>query len=265
MNGFIKIEIDYYIFLYQKSCRRSGIVFGLFVIIYGVLFLLDEIGLVILKWLFYWEMILIVIGLIIFIKYKFCKMFGYVLIVIGMVFLLKEWYLYMINIYVVWLMVFIVIGVGIVVKLLCKFCQCCVDFDLKVFKRSWCFWQGIQLWDEVLQDDFVDVVFFFVGLKCSVVFKNFCGVDIVIFFGGCELNLSQVDFENEIIMDIINIFGGIEIIVFFNWVIKFEIVIIVGLVEDKRFVELMDFDLGKIVILWGICVFGGIEINSFVK
>lgn len=250
---------------HQKSRRRSGIAFGLIVITYGVLFLLRAMNVYVASWLFQWEVILIAVGIVSLVKHKFRKVFGYALILIASLFLLNDWYPDMINMKVVWPLIFIILGLCIITKSLRKPKHRFKEFGHDFHRKTRRYKQGIHSWDEVSKNDFVDAVSFFSGLKRSVISKNFRGADIVTFFGGCELNLSQADFEGEIIMDITNIFGGTELTVPPNWVIKSEIMTIAGSVEDKRPVEMMDFESGKVVILRGTCAFGGIDINSFAK
>ncbi|TDO24410.1 LiaF transmembrane domain-containing protein [Pedobacter duraquae] len=111
--------------------------------------------------------------------------------------------------------------------------------------------------------DIVDTVNIFSGSHQHVFSKNFKGGEVVSVFGGCELNLTQADFEGTIILDVVAIFGGVKMLVPSGWQVKSEITALFGGVDDKRKMQTGDAEPAKIVILQGTAVFGGIEIKSF--
>ena len=111
--------------------------------------------------------------------------------------------------------------------------------------------------------DIVDTVNIFSGSHQHVFSKNFKGGDVASVFGGCELNLTQADFEGTVVVDVIAVFGGVKIIVPAGWQIKSEITALFGGVDDKRKLLPGDTEPVKILILQGTAIFGGIEIKSF--
>ena len=111
--------------------------------------------------------------------------------------------------------------------------------------------------------DFIDITAVFGGVKKNVISKTFKGGDIVTFMGGSEINMSQADFTGKIKIDTTNIFGGTKLIVPPTWDVQSDITAIFGGVEDKRQMTGVNADPGKILILDGTCLFGGIEIRSF--
>lgn len=111
--------------------------------------------------------------------------------------------------------------------------------------------------------DFLDVTAVFGGVKKNIVSKRFSGGDIVSFMGGSEIDMSQADFNGRVTIDATNIFGGTKLIVPTNWDVQSDITAIFGGVDDKRQLNGIAPDPGKLLILDGTCLFGGIEIRSF--
>jgi predicted membrane protein len=273
-NDDINAEFEHKFLSWQKSNKRSKIATGLLVITFGVLFLLKELGYHIPEWVFRWEMILISVGIIVIIRSKFRSLPGYLMILIGKLFLLHQWYPDAINMRIIWPILIIIAGLGIIFKSRRK--RHCRDHRFhgrhKRFNRE--HWKNYQCGeetpgfmpnlDDISQDDFIDAVSIFGGVHKNVVSKQFRGADIVTMFGGNELNLSQADFTDKVIMDVTNIFGGTTLVVPNNWQIKSEMVVLFGDIQDKRIVHTpQPGEIEKVVILKGTCLFGGIEINSF--
>jgi hypothetical protein len=115
------------------------------------------------------------------------------------------------------------------------------------------------------QDDSLDSVTIFGGIKKNIFSKNFRGGEIVTIFGGTELNFTQADMPNRIELEITQIFGGAKLIVPPHWKIQSEdIVSIFGGIEDKRPpMPNTNYDQNKVLILKGTNIFGGIDIKSF--
>jgi hypothetical protein len=112
-------------------------------------------------------------------------------------------------------------------------------------------------------ENWLDVVTIFGNAKKLVYSKNFKGGDIVSIFGGAEINLTNTDFNGNIVIELVQIFGGTKLIVPPHWQIRSESVVAVfGGIEDKRPVQ-TNYDEDKVVILNGTTLFGGIEIKSF--
>lgn len=263
----IRTEIEHEILKAQKGHRRGKIASGLAIVFFGVVYLLQQLGYDIPSYLLSWQMILIAFGLIVLIKHKFRKFHGYLLIIIGNLFLLAEWYPDAINSKIIFPIALICVGI-------------CVVFSNKRFgkkKRSHRFskenWKHIQEAHKrgygnytYNEEDFIDSVSFFGGVSKTVVSKNFKGADIVSFFGGTDINLSQADFNDRIVVDLTNIFGGTTLTIPNNWEVISEVASIFGSYEDKRPTHLKETgEESKVLILRGTSMFGGIEVNSFNK
>lgn len=255
---------------WQKSNKRGKFAAGIIVILFGVLFLLKETGVHLPSWTFGPGTILIGVSLIVLIKHKFKALIGYILGLVGTLLVLKECYPDAINMKLVWPVLVILAGIGILFRSQRKSRFHRHHHDHHRFhrenwkKRHQAFFEGAEDLDNISQDDFIDAVSIFGGLQKNVVSKQFRGADIVTIFGGNEINLSQADFTDQIVMDVTNIFGGTTLTVPNNWEIKSEVVSIFGSIDDKRPITPKDVDApSKVVLLRGSCMFGGIEINSY--
>ena len=112
-------------------------------------------------------------------------------------------------------------------------------------------------------NDIIDVIAVFGGSHQTVYSKNFRGGDISAVFGGADIIMTQADFTDSISLDVTAVFGGIKLIVPTNWAIKSNVTAIFGSVEDKRGHMLPVDQMHKTLVLDGTVLFGGIEIKSF--
>lgn len=112
------------------------------------------------------------------------------------------------------------------------------------------------------KDDVLDIAAVFGSVKKNLFSKTFKGGEIVCVFGGVEVDLSQADFEDRIVIESVQIFGGATLIVPPTWQIRTEAVAIFGGIEDKR-KHIVTQTPERILVLDGFVMFGGIEIKSF--
>ncbi|MBC7508244.1 MAG: hypothetical protein H7320_05760 [Ferruginibacter sp.] len=113
-------------------------------------------------------------------------------------------------------------------------------------------------------NDYLMVRSVFSGVVKKVVSKNFQGGHISCVFGGAEIDLSQADMSGQILLKLEALFGGIKLIVPPHWAIQNEIEGVFHGVDDKRrFNPDASINPGKVLVLKGSAVFGGIEIKSY--
>jgi len=113
-------------------------------------------------------------------------------------------------------------------------------------------------------NDVLDSVNVFGGSHQRIFSKNFKGGDVIAIFGGCDINLTQADFNETITLDVVAIFGGCKIIVPPGWEIKSEVTAIFGGMDDKRAVGPTSTDgPRKILVVKGVALFGGVDIRNF--
>lgn len=236
----------------EKNHRNSKLLAGVLVIAAGVLILLKQIGFAIPHWLISWEMFLIVLGMVLMVKHNFKKLSAYIVSLIGFVFLMKDFYPEIVETKFIWPVLIIVIGFSMIIKY--AFPQ----------KKKLIIIEENTDFKEVSSEDYVNANAFFSGITKKVVSKNFKGANITSVFGGNEINLAQADFTGEATLDVTCVFGGVTLVIPANWKIKSDLTSVFGGIDDQR-PNVLDetMDDTKILILKGACVFGGIEIHSY--
>ena len=255
---------------WQKSHRRGKVMAGILVVAFGIIYLINETGNPMPKWIFSLPMFLMALGLIVLVKHKFKKLGGWVLVIVGKVLLLNEFYPNMMNYDIIWPILIILLGI----KLIFKPKRSDHNNRWRRIKRHHhrhhnrhndhlCNPVAFQNLDEISDNDFIDSVSFFGGITKNVVSKNFKGADIVNVFGGAEINLLQAEIETQAIVELTCVFGGVTLIIPANWQLKSELTTAFGGIEDKRQMNVNYDGDSKVVILRGNCVFGGIEIKNF--
>lgn len=111
-------------------------------------------------------------------------------------------------------------------------------------------------------EDFVNVDSIFSGADRIVQTPNFKGGSLSSVFGGIKLDCKQANLEEDAILNMTVVCGGVELIVPANWIVVNDASVILGGVEDKRrLVNLTGYE--KRLILQGTIVCGGIEIKSY--
>lgn len=236
----------------EKNHRNSKLLMGLFVIAAGTLILLKQTGMPIPHWMISWEMMLIVLGIVLMIKHNFKKVSSYVVSLIGFIFLMKDFYPDIVETKFIWPVLIIVIGFSMIVKY--AFPQ----------KKKLILIEDNSDFKDVSSEDYITANAFFSGITKKVVSKNFKGAHISSVFGGNEINLSQADFTGEVTIDVTCVFGGVTLIIPANWKIKSDLTSVFGGIDDQRpNVSSETMDDTKTIYLKGGCVFGGIEIHSY--
>lgn len=240
----------------QDHTRYKLLATGIFILGIGVLWLLQKAQVVDLPdYVFSWKTLLISIGVIGGIHFKFRGFSWIVPILIGSFFLLGDLPGINFSVY-EYAMPFIVLTIGLwfVLTALWK----------RKLMSSYYDWQdkkGITSNSEY--DDMVDLTAVFGGNKKKVFSKNFKGGEVNNIFGGTELDLSQADVNGTVVIDSTNVFGGMKIIAPSNWNIQLESTCIMGGVEDKRENKEVNELSNKKLIITGVCFCGGIEIKNY--
>ena len=237
---------------------------GAIIIAVGALLLFRNFGISMPSYIFHWSNILILIGLFIGIKHNFRNGAGMVLIIIGGFFTLQEALgAYMDFEKIGWPILIIVLGLFLIFK------------PRNQFKKGWKNRfqpEEAQSFQETpdfsgtkkkRDNDFLDSTNVFGGSHQAVYSKNFKGGEITAVFGGCDVNLTQADFEGEVVLDVTAIFGGAKIIVPASWQVKHEVTAIFGGLDDKRPIILNGEQKTKVLVVKGIALFGGVDIRSY--
>lgn len=229
----------------KNKSNRKTLVFGTFVILFGIGLLLSKLDILdntTKKILFSWETLLIAIGIINLVERKF--FLGLILITIGGFFQISNYYLIPITLTnVFWPIIIIIFGIAIIFK------------HNKFSNRNF-------IHKEAENTDFYDEATVFSGSDKYIKNENFRGARITAIFGGSKLNFQQSILSPEgASIDVTLLFGGCELIIPPDWNVRMEVNNIFGGCSDKR--NPTAIDPKKIIVLRGICIFGGCEIKSF--
>jgi len=273
-NKFKESKQDYTQYAVEDTHHpRSGRVFGgLIIVAVGVVWLLNRMGTVIFPdWLFTWPMFLIVLGFYIGVRHGFRGWGGWlIMMLVGGVFLSENFFPNMNISDYVWPV--IIIGVGLLMV-------------VRPRRRHWGGWGDKEYWKNnkhqwkihykyggpmpsspgtgtYTQDDFVDSTNIFGGVHKIIMSKDFKGGDMVNIFGGGELNLSQADIKGPVVLDIVQIFGGLKLIIPADWSIQIKMVSVFGGVEDKR-LNTTAPNPEKTLIIDGTSIFAGVSISNY--
>jgi predicted membrane protein len=248
-----------------RNARSRKAFFGIFLVLIGSLLLLRRAGFFFPGWILSWPMFFIVIGLFTGVRHNFRNPASYILILLGLVFLLDRMIPGMNLSIFVWPVVLILIGLYMISgrshRGRCRRRRENYEWD----KRQYTETENTGTIEEPIshsEQDFVDATSVFGGVKKNIVSKNFRGGDIVNFFGGAEINLSQADIQGRVVLEVSQIFGGTKIIVPPHWEVHPEMTAIFGGIEDKRPIQ-ADSNSAKVLVIRGTSIFGGIDIRSF--
>ena len=247
-----------------RADRSSHIWTGVFILLIGVVALLNNTVPDFPGWMFSWQTLLISLGLFIGFRHRFKGVAWFILIIVGGVFLVNEIYPELTFRRYMWPLALIAVGLFFIARPRGRFRSHWHETRGKgTYVTKGTFTLDSCDENQVTEDDFVDATSIFGGTKKNILSKNFKGGDIVNVFGGTELNLAQADLKGIAVLELTTIFGGTKLIVPSNWSVKPEAVTIFGGIEDKRQLPPNNEVPEKILILKGTVIFGGIDIKSY--
>ena len=251
--------------------KTGSVLAGLFLLVIGVGAILKQTFLDFPSWVTTWPMILVAVGIFVGLKHGFRGPGSIILIGLGCIFLADK-IVPGVNLQpFIWPFVIIALGLVMIFG----------SGSRKRWLREHRHWEGMhwrnkyghgeqatEEWKEPAasaaeHDDFIDSTAILGNSKKVIFSKDFKGGDITSFFGGTEINCSQADINGRVKMDITQVFGGTRLIVPPHWTIKSSVTSIFGGFEDKRVVSNLNQDPGKVLVIEGTSVFGGIEIKGY--
>jgi hypothetical protein len=112
-------------------------------------------------------------------------------------------------------------------------------------------------------DDHIDTVSVFGGVKRTILSKDFKGGEIVNIFGGTDLDLTQADINGPVVVEIVQLFGGIKLIIPPHWQVTSDVAAVFSSVDDKRRNMGTPLSPDKVLIIKGVSIFAGVDIRSF--
>ncbi|MDA3890733.1 MAG: DUF5668 domain-containing protein [Salinivirgaceae bacterium] len=227
---------------------------GFFLIGFGIVFLLDRMNLIPSYWrhiIISWQSLLIFIGTINIFKSN-ARVPGLILIMVGSAFLIPEIF----NIsfqtkQLIWPVILISVGLLIV-------------FKARHIKAPKMFNPESETYNG---QEKIEEVAIFGGGKRIITNQNLKGGNVSAIFGGIELDLTDAELGDEIVvLEIAAIFGGVVIIVKPEWDVQVQVSSILGGFDDKRKVYKRaegSSASGKKLIIKGAAIFGGGEVKSY--
>ncbi|MBE7175606.1 MAG: hypothetical protein INR69_04340 [Mucilaginibacter polytrichastri] len=268
--------------IHNTGSARFGKVFaGLLLIGIGAVLILRNNGVYFPGWLFDWPVILILIGLFTGLKSRFRKPGSFILLFIGL-FFLADRHTQGLHLH-QYLWPVLIIFAGIWMMFGRRRSVDCSKFENGIHERRhrrrerWGFAENPESTTEAEPEkktepftsrvfsgeDFIDSVSVFGGVKKKIISKQFRGGDIVNFFGGADIDLTQADIQGRVVLDVTQVFGGTKIIVPANWQVISEMAAIFGGIEDKRRESGIQISDEKMLIIKGTSIFAGIDIRSY--
>jgi predicted membrane protein len=245
---------------WEHTHRRGRIIGGFLFFLAGSLFLLREFGFAIPNWVFTWKMLLIAIGVFVGIKHKFRNFSWLVLILVGSAFLIQDFMPSLAIGKFIWPLIIMAIGLKMILRPKHRFNK--EQYRWKYRSPQWK--EGYQYLNEKKKSgDSLELNVVMGAIKKSVITKEFGGGEINCVLGGSEVDFMNADFEGEVRLEVNLVMGAVTLLIPNSWLIKSEIVSVMGSVEDRRnIVHDYKSNSSKVLILSGNAVMGGIEIKS---
>lgn len=261
----------------------SQIVLGVIVIGLGLLFLLDNLGIINVRYtLRFWPTILIIFGLL-----KISQshnrsgyILGGVMVLLGLSWTLKAMGLFYINWSMLWPLLIIAAGVAVVSKSLPggqqrqrrrhfaappdgsaapdAFGQArngAVSLDKEPADATAAPGASAQADD----DSIIEVTAILGGYVRRVSSQRFRGGDINVIMAGCEIDLRQASIEGEAVLNVFALCGGVTIKIPPDWSVVLQGTPILGGFEEKTIVPP---NQNKRLYVTGYAIMGGLEIRN---
>jgi predicted membrane protein len=225
----------------------SQLILGLAVIGIGILFLLDNLGILEVRHVFhFWPTVFIIAGLA-----KLCDtrstngaVAGVMLVAVGVLMTLSRMGYFYFNWSTMWPLVLIAVGVGVIYK------------SLIVGGPS-----GVSLKDGANADSVVDITAILGGFERRVSTQTFRGGEITAIMGGCTLDLRTCSIEpgTEAVISVFAFWGGITMKVPPDWDVVLHGTPVMGGFEEKTATPPND---AKRLIVRGYAIMGGLEVRN---
>jgi len=219
------------------------LIVGLFFVLVGVLFLLDNVGRVDIDHYFdFWPLVLIGVGLA---KWgqcttRTCRIGAAVWILVGGWILLWNLGVVPYDIWDFWPVLLILAGASVVWRTTQRHDRVAVGTDPVSTISALCIWSGADR-------------------KSNS--PDFRGGELTAIMGGCEVDLTQAKIKNgEAVVDLFALWGGIDIRVPVDWTVVCQVTPFMGAYEDKT--QPLAGNTTQRLVLRGLVIMGGIEVKN---
>lgn len=241
----------------QRKNIGNGFWVGASILLFGSLLLLDRMEMLDFpRWLFSWKVLLIAMGLVIGINKRFEGIGWLILILVGSFFLLDDipGFPYDFDEY--------AFPIGIMIVGLFMVSRAIWGSGSREARKT--IWGKAQAdGGQASGEDYFNLTTIFGANKRKIFSKKFRGGEATCIFGGADIDLSQADIEGTVVMDLVQLFGGIKLIIPSNWELKSDMTVILGGIDDKRNMHPQPVPSDKKLVLTGVVMFGGIDIKSY--
>jgi predicted membrane protein len=221
-------------------------IIGIVLILIGIAFIgrtFDFFPHRVIRYIFTWEMILIVLG-IIFISTRENKTTGWILLIIGLVFWVPDFVDVPYSVRrLFWPTLLIVVGVVIILR--------SVGHKRPTVNSK--------------STDYIDDLAIFGGGDKVITSENFKGGKVTAIFGGSKIDLRKAKLApGQNVIDVFCMFGGTTIVVPESWNVKHDVISVLGGFSQKRNLHSdATIEVGKELVVRGFAMFGGGEIKHY--
>ena len=230
-----------------NQCNRasSQLIVGLLVIAVGVLFLLDNLGLIPFRnAISFWPVVFIVGGVSMLVSddERKPRPLGVAFIIVGVVLLLQRMGFVFFSWHVVWPLLLILGGGHLLYRSMTR------DRQRTVLDK-----------DGVRSGNLLDVTAILGGVERRVSTPDFRGGDITALLGGCELDLRESSIVDQAVIDVFAVCGGVNIKVPADWTVILQGTPIMGGFSQKT---VAPPDGSKRLVIRGQAIMGGVEVHN---
>ncbi len=240
--------------------------FGLLLILGGVLWALQNTGVIDLYIRVWWPLILIVIGLLhLFHHRRVFDFFGWLMMGLGIIFLLTENdFISRREIRAYWPLLLVVLGFSIIfnrgrcIPRSSRRYSCQMKLQGQGFPGDE---KDEKKEPQTQSDDRIDESTIFGSITKKITSRSFKGGSIAAVFGGAEIDLRSAELsEDGAVLDISAIFGGVELRIPESWVVQTRSSAVLGGVDSKY--SNTENNTGKRLVIDASAIFGGIDIRN---
>ncbi len=235
----------------HRISGRSQLFFGFIIIAFGIIFLLDNLGVVaagdVLR---LWPVLLILLG-----ASKMYdavtgsgRFFGLFFVALGLLLLLDRLYVIHFRLHDWWPLLLILLGASLLIKTPKRHAPAAAVQDVPA---------GMS--EDV--DALLNIFCLLSGTKRICTSKEFVGGEITAIMGGCEIDLRRAAMkERQARINIFAFWGGIKITVPEGWNVIVDATAILGGVENKT--RPGDVEQGPQLVIKGFAIMGGAEVTN---
>ncbi len=249
----------------RQRSPASQVVVGLMVIALGVMFLLDNLGVLDFRYsMHFWPLVLVVIGILKILQTRTAggALVGGALILLGGLMTLKGLGLVYVTWRTLWPILLIGAGVAVVYRSITGrrvFEVGVVRLDKADNRQDKGGETGAREKAEKADDSVINVTAVMGSYASRVTSQHFRGGEVTAVMGGCEIDLRQSSLDGEAVLDVFALFGGIQIKVPPDWTVVLMGTPVMGGFEEKTIVPK---DASKRLLIKGYAIMGGLEVRN---